>query len=56
MVWSCANTRVPFIELSRTPYVSELDFGWLRIHIKIDWRPKGSDEAEYQARLARWWG
>jgi hypothetical protein len=56
MVWSCANTRVPFIELSRTPYLSELDFGWLRIHIKIDWRPKGSDEAEHQARLARWWG
>jgi hypothetical protein len=56
VVWSCANTRVPFIELSRTPYLSELDFDWLRIHIKIDWRPKGWDEAEYRARLARWWG
>jgi hypothetical protein len=42
---------VPFIELSRTPYLRELDFGWLRIHIKIDWRPKGWNEAEHQAQL-----
>jgi hypothetical protein len=50
-MWSCASTRVPFIELTCTPYLSELDFGWLRIHIKIDWRPKGWDEAEHQAQL-----
>jgi hypothetical protein len=56
VMWSCASTRVPFIELSRTPYLSELDFGWLRVHIKIDWRPKGWNEAEWQARLARWGG
>jgi len=45
---------VPFIELSRTPYLGELDFGWLRVHIKIDWRPKGWDEAAFQARLSHW--
>ena len=49
-MWSCGSSRVPFIELTRTPYLSELDFGWLRIHIKIDWRPKGWDEAQFQAR------
>jgi hypothetical protein len=53
-MWSCASTRVPFIELSRTPYLSELDFGWLGVHIKIVWRPKGWDEAAFQARLAHW--
>ena len=54
VMWSRGSTRVPFIELSRTPYLSELDFSWLRVHIKIDWRPKGWDEAEFQARLSRW--
>ena len=53
-MWSCGISRVPFIELTRTPYLSELDFGWLRVHIKIDWRPKGWDEAQFQARLSRW--
>ena len=43
-------------ELTRAPELSELDFGWWRIHIKIDWRPKGWDEAEFQVRLSRWWG
>ena len=36
VMWSCANTRVPFIELTRTTYLSELDFGWLRVHVKVD--------------------
>ena len=53
---SCANTRVPFIELTRTTYLSELDFGWLRVHVKVDWRPKDWNEAEWRARLAHWWG
>jgi hypothetical protein len=52
-MWSCASSR-PFIELARTPYLSELDFGCWRIHIKIDWRPKGWDEAAFQARLSHW--
>ena len=55
VMWSCATSR-PFIELTRAEHLSELDFGWLRAHIKIDWRPKGWNEAEHQARLARWWG
>jgi hypothetical protein len=46
VMWSCASTRVPFIELTRAEQLSELDFGCWRIHIKIDWRPKGWDEAE----------
>jgi hypothetical protein len=48
---SCASTR-PFIELTRAEQLSELDFGCWHIHIKIDWRPKGWDETEHQARLA----
>ena len=55
VMWSCGSSRVPFIELTRAPYLSELDFGWWRIHVKVDWRPKGWDEAAFQARLARWW-
>jgi hypothetical protein len=47
---------VPFIELARAAEISELDFGWWRIHVKIDWRPKGWSEAEHQARLSQWWG
>jgi hypothetical protein len=53
-MWSCGSSR-PFIELTRAEQLSELDFGWLRVHIRIDWRPKGWNEAEFQARLARWW-
>jgi hypothetical protein len=49
-MWSCATSR-PFIELTRAEQLSELDFGCWRIHIKIDWRPEGWDEAEHQARL-----
>lgn len=49
----CASSR-PFIELSQAEQLSELDCGWWRIHIKVDWRPKGWDEAEFQARLSRW--
>ena len=56
VMWSCGSSRVPFIELTRTPYLSELDFGWWRIWIKVDWRPKGWNEVEHQARLARWVG
>ena len=53
-MWSCASSRVPFIELVRAPYLSELDFGWWRIHVKIEGRPKGWDEAAFQARLSHW--
>jgi hypothetical protein len=56
VMWSCASSRVPFIELTRAPYLSELDFGWWRILIRVDWRPKGWDEAEHQDRLSRWLG
>ena len=56
VVWSCGSSRLPFIELSRAAEISELDFGWWRILIRIDWRPKGWKEAEFQARLSRWWG
>ena len=56
VMWSCGSSRVPFVELTRAPELSELDLGWWRVHIRIDWRPKGWDEAEFQARLARWWG
>jgi len=56
VMWSCGSTRVPFIELSRAAEIKEIDFGWRRIHVKVDWRPKGWDEAEFQARLSRWWG
>ena len=55
-MWSARNSRVPFIELVQVPGLSELDFGWWRIHIKIDWRRKGWNEAEHQARLSYWWG
>ncbi len=41
-------------DTTRAPELSELDFGWWRIHIKTDWRPKGWDEAEFQARLSCW--
>ena len=43
-------------DTTRAPELSELDFGWWRILIKIDWRPRSWDEAEHQARLSRWWG
>lgn len=49
VMWSCASTCVPFIELTRTPYLSELDFGWLR-------RPEyafGSNEAGKPTRGAK---
>jgi len=55
-MWSAPKSRVPFIELVRLPGLSELDFGWWCIHIKVDWRPKGWDEAQHQARLSQWWG
>jgi len=56
VMWSARNSRVPFIELVQVPGLSELDFGWWRIHVKIDWRPKDWNEAEHQARLSQWWG
>jgi hypothetical protein len=56
VMWSCGSSHVPFIELARAAEISELDFGWWRIHIKVDWRPKGWNEAEFQARLSHWWG
>jgi hypothetical protein len=55
-MWSCGSSLVPFVELARAAEINELDFAWWRIHIKVDWRPKAWDEAEYQARLSRWWG
>jgi hypothetical protein len=27
-----------------------IGFAWSRIHIKVDWRPKGWNETEHQAR------
>jgi hypothetical protein len=53
VMWSCSS-NAPFIELMRVPGLSELDFGWLRVHVKIDWRPKGWDEAAHQARMDSW--
>lgn len=52
VMWSARNSSVPFVELVRVPGLRELDFGWWRIHVKIDWRPKGWNEAEHQARLS----
>jgi hypothetical protein len=46
---------LPFIELARAAEISELDFGWWRIHVKVDWRPRGWNEAEHQARLSQGW-
>jgi hypothetical protein len=54
VMWSCRSSRLPFIELMRVPGLSELDFGWWRIHVKVDWRPKGWDKAEHQASLSHW--
>jgi hypothetical protein len=54
--WSAWNSRVPFVELARVPGLRELDFGWWRIHLKIDWRSKGWNEAQHRARLSQWWG
>jgi hypothetical protein len=51
VMWSCRSSRVLFIELARVPGLNELDFGWWRIHVKVDWRPKGWNEAGHQARL-----
>jgi hypothetical protein len=56
VMWSARNSRVPFIELARVPGLSELDFGGWRIHVKIDWRPKGWNEAAHQGRLSHGWG
>jgi hypothetical protein len=56
VMWSCGSSRLPFIELARAAELDELDFSWRRIHVKIDWRPKGWNEAEHQARLSQWWG
>jgi hypothetical protein len=56
VMWSCGRSRLPFIELARAAEISELDFGWWRIHVKVDWRPKGWNEAEFQARLSHWRG
>ncbi len=49
------NSRLPFIELARAAEINELDFGWWRIHVKVNWRPKGWSEAEHQERLSQWW-
>jgi hypothetical protein len=56
VMWSCGSSRFPFIELARAAEINELDFSRWRIHVKIDWRPKGWNEKEHQARLSRWWG
>jgi hypothetical protein len=56
VMWSWGGSRLPFIELARAAELDELDFSWRRIHVKIDWRPKGWNEAEHQARLSQWWG
>jgi hypothetical protein len=53
VMWSWGSSR-PFIELTRAEQLSELDFGCWRIHIKIDWRPKGWDEAAFEERLSHW--
>jgi hypothetical protein len=53
-MWSVSGSA-PFIELARAPSLSEWDFGWWRIHVKVDWRPKGWNEAEHHARLSNWW-
>jgi hypothetical protein len=55
VMWSCGSSRLPFIELARAAEISELDFGWWRIHVKVDWRPRGWNEAEHQARLSQGW-
>lgn len=54
LMWSVSGSA-PFIELARAPSLSEWDFGWWRIHVKVDWRPKGWNEAEHHARLSNWW-
>ena len=56
VMWSARNSPLSFVELARVPGLRELDFGWWRIHVKVDWRPKGWNEAEFQARLSHWWG
>jgi hypothetical protein len=54
-MWSVSGSA-PFIELVRAPSISELDFGWWRIHVKVDWRLTAWNDAEHQARLSHWWG
>lgn len=54
VMWSSGSSAVPFFEFSRAPELRELDFGWLRVHVKIDWRPKGWDAAAHREQYEQW--